>query len=51
MKYQWLATAAFGLEGVVRKELNDLGLSARAETRLALRSSISLFLCLSCFTA
>ena len=31
MKYQWLATAAFGLEGVVRKELNDLGLSARAE--------------------
>ena len=31
MKNQWLATAAFGLEGVVRKELNDLGLSARAE--------------------
>ena len=31
MLYQWLATAAFGLEGVVKKELNDLGLEAKAE--------------------
>ena len=31
MMYTWLATAAFGLEGVVRKELNDLGLEAKAE--------------------
>ena len=31
MLYTWLATAAFGLEGIVKKELNDLGLDAKAE--------------------
>ena len=31
MRYQWIATAAFGLEGIVKKELNDLGMEAKAE--------------------
>lgn len=31
MVYTWLATAAFGLEGIVKKELNELGLEAKAE--------------------
>ena len=29
--YTWIATAAFGMEGLVAKELSSLGLSARAE--------------------
>lgn len=31
MTYEWLATAAFGLEGVVANELKHLGIDARAE--------------------
>ena len=31
MRCTWLATAAFGLEGLVKKELTELGFSARAE--------------------
>ena len=30
-QYEWIATAAFGLEGVVARELERLGISARAE--------------------
>ncbi|MBQ8080524.1 MAG: class I SAM-dependent RNA methyltransferase [Clostridia bacterium] len=31
MQYDWIATTAFGLEGLVRRELNGLGLDARAD--------------------
>ena len=31
MRRTWIASAAFGLEGIVKKELNDLGLEAKAE--------------------
>lgn len=31
MALTWLATAAFGLEGVVKRELNELGFDAKAE--------------------
>ena len=30
-RFEWLATAAFGLEGVVARELARLGIEARAE--------------------
>ena len=29
--FEWIATAAFGLEGVVARELGRLGISAKAE--------------------
>ena len=30
-RYEWVATAAFGLEGVVARELARLGIEAKAE--------------------
>ena len=30
-RFEWIATAAFGLEGVVARELARLGLDAKAE--------------------
>ncbi|MDO5378734.1 MAG: THUMP domain-containing protein, partial [Clostridia bacterium] len=30
-RYEWIATAAFGLEGVVARELGALGIEAKAE--------------------
>ena len=30
-RYEWIATAAFGLEGVVARELARLGIDAKAE--------------------
>ena len=30
-QYEWIATAAFGLEGVVARELGRLGIEAKAE--------------------
>ncbi len=31
MKYEWIATAAFGLEGVAARELSRMGIDAKAE--------------------
>ena len=30
-QFEWIATAAFGLEGVVARELERLGIAAKAE--------------------